>query len=315
MVRKPLTTRRRTPSRAAARCITVRALAASFSQGSPSAQQSRLILGANAPEHAAVQTKLLKYPRTQHVQGSKLQPGDEDLSQVPMEALRGAHLVIEEKLDGANSAVSFTAEGELRLQSRGHFLTGGPRERHFALLKTWAAVHRGALHERLGARYVMYGEWLYAKHTVFYDRLPHYFLEFDLYDRETGHFLATPERHALLADSPVRSVPVVHEGPGQTVEHLRTLIRPSLYKSAGWRAALDAQARATDQEVERVRRQTDVEDLAEGLYLKREAEGRVLGRYKFIRPSFLQSVQDSGDHWHSRPILPNQLAPDVDILQ
>jgi hypothetical protein len=55
-----------------------------------------------------------------------LQLGDEDLAQVPFARIRGRHVVAEEKLDGANAGISFTADGELRLQSRGHFLTGGP---------------------------------------------------------------------------------------------------------------------------------------------------------------------------------------------
>ena len=56
--------------------------------------------------------KLIKYPRTRHLEGSRLQPGDEDLDVVPMAALAGAHLVVEEKVDGANAAFSFGAGGE-----------------------------------------------------------------------------------------------------------------------------------------------------------------------------------------------------------
>lgn len=120
---------------------------------------------------------LLKYPRTQHIEGSRLQPGDQDLSQVPFSDLAGRYLVVEEKLDGANSGISFEESGRLRLQGRGHFLVCDESERHFALLKTWAATHISALLQILGDRYVMYGEWMYAKHTVFYDALPHYFME------------------------------------------------------------------------------------------------------------------------------------------
>ena len=119
---------------------------------------------------------LLKYPRTRHLRGSRLQPGDEDLEAAPFAEIDGRHLVVEEKLDGANAGVCFDAEGTLYLQSRGHYLVGGYRERHFDLLKTWAARHREALFGALGDRYLMYGEWLYAKHTVFYDTLPHYFM-------------------------------------------------------------------------------------------------------------------------------------------
>ena len=55
--------------------------------------------------------RIFKYPRTPHIEGSRLQPGDEDLSQIPFDAIRGRHLVVEEKCDGANSAVSFDADG------------------------------------------------------------------------------------------------------------------------------------------------------------------------------------------------------------
>ena len=47
----------------------------------------------------------------------------------------------------------------------------------------------------LGSRDILYGEWMYAKHTVCCGLLPHYFLEFDILDRETGRFLDTPTRH------------------------------------------------------------------------------------------------------------------------
>src|SRR5690349_11878037 len=123
--------------------------------------------------------ELIKYPRTRHVEGSRLQKGDEDLEIVPLHALQGKYLVIEEKVDGANSGISFGKTAVLRLQSRGHYLTGGPREAQFTLFKQWAATDAQTLYRVLGDRYVTYGEWLYSKHTVFYDRLPHYWMEFD----------------------------------------------------------------------------------------------------------------------------------------
>lgn len=259
---------------------------------------------------------LLKYPRTRHIEGSRLQPGDHDLAAIELASLdqRGTTLVIEEKLDGANAGVSFDDDGELRLQSRGHFLVGGGRERHFDLLKTWATRHREALWRVLGARHVMYGEWLYAKHTVFYDQLPHYFMEFDVYDRERGEFLDTDRRHALLRGTPVVSVPVLHRGEVRDVDALRRMIVASRYKSAQWREALREAATLADLDVERVERETDLRDEAEGLYLKHEQGGTVIGRYKFVRASFLTAVVDSGSHWLSRPIVPNRLHAGVDLF-
>src|SRR5262245_57292306 len=136
--------------------------------------------------------RIRKYPRTYHLEGSRLQPGDEDLDAIRWSAVLGPHVVVEEKMDGANAALSFAADGKLFLQSRVHYLTGGSREKHVNLFKQWANTIADQLRSFLGARYVMYGEWLFAKHTIFYDRLPSYFLEFDILDTPSGEFLSTP---------------------------------------------------------------------------------------------------------------------------
>lgn len=79
--------------------------------------------------------QLVKYPRTSHLQGSRLQVGDSQDGQVSYQQLIGQYIVVEEKLDGANCAISFSDNGELLLQSRGHYLLGGARERQFNLFK------------------------------------------------------------------------------------------------------------------------------------------------------------------------------------
>lgn len=257
--------------------------------------------------------KILKYPRTRHIEGSRLQVGD-IADDKPIKDLAGQYLVVEEKLDGANSAVSFDAAGNLLLQSRGHYLTGGGRERHFALLKTWAAAHAHVLHPVLGHRFVMYGEWMYAKHTVFYDRLPHYFIEFDVLDRDTGRFLSTAARRSLLTGLPIFPAPVLHQGEVTSVDQLGAMTRPSLYKSANWRDTLALAARQSGSRSDMVDQQTEDSDLAEGLYLKQEDQEWVQDRFKFVRADFLQAIQAADGHWHDRPILPNALADGVDIF-
>lgn len=250
---------------------------------------------------------------SRHIEGSRLQYGDLN-DDKPLSELRKAALTVEEKLDGANAALSFGHDGALLLQSRGHYLNGGFRERHFNLFKTWAATHAQRFHDALGARFVMYGEWMYAKHTVFYDHLPHYFLEFDLFDRETGVFLSTPERRRVLTGLPIQPVPVLHHGPLVKPAELAALVRPSLYKSRNWRGAL---AKAADQSGSRpdmVQKQTEDSNLAEGLYLKQETDLTVQDRFKFVRSDFMQAIEASEGHWNDRPILANQLAEGVDIF-
>jgi hypothetical protein len=258
-----------------------------------------------------------KYPRTRHVEGSGLQKGDHDLETVPFADVAGKHLVIEEKLDGANVGISFDAyTGDLLLQCRGHYLTGGgATEAQFNLLKPWARTHQMWLQSTLGTRYILYGEWLYAKHTVFYDALPHYLMEFDILDTATGDFLSTDRRHDMLAGGPVVSVPVVHTAAVTTPKALNALVRPSLYKTPQWRERLRAAAEKVGSDPEQVeKRETDGSDNSEGLYIKWEEDGVVRGRYKWVRRDFLNAILDSGTHWRERPIVANRLRDGVDLF-
>jgi hypothetical protein len=257
---------------------------------------------------------LLKYPRTPHLEGSRLQDGDDASDQIPLSRLAGQYVVIEEKLDGANSAISFSDAGELLLQSRGHYLVGGASERQFNLLKPWACAHEHRLLDLLEDLYVMYGEWAYSKHSVFYDLLPHFFHEFDIYDRRTGHFLSTQRRHAMLQGLPVLSVPVLYAGPMPTsAKLLWKLVFHSLAKSKLWKTSFETTIAREGLPLDLCWKQTDRSDRSEGLYLKVEDDEKVLARYKLVRHDFVQTILDSGSHHSRRPIVPNQLAPGVDL--
>ena len=258
--------------------------------------------------------EIRKYPRTPHIEGSRLQPGDEDLSQIPFSEIAGKNLVIEEKCDGANSAISFDAGGELLLQSRGHYLTGGYRERHYNMMKQWAMVHRDAFYKVLGTRYIMYGEWMYAKHTVYYDALPHYFLEFDILDRETGIFLDTPSRHEMLKDLPIVSVPVLGTGIYKSKEDMLKLLGKSKYVTGNQRASLYEEALNIGLDTEISCDETELSGLMEGLYIKVEEKGQVVDRMKYVRAAFVQSVNFSENNWIDKPIIPNKLAVPVASL-
>jgi len=260
--------------------------------------------------------RLLKYPRTPHIQGSRIQAGDEDLSQISFRLLAGRQITVEEKCDGANCAVSFDENGDLLLQSRGHYLVGGLRERHYNLLKKWASVHRDRFHEVLGSRYVMYGEWLYAKHSIYYDALPHYFMEFDVYDRERGLFLDTESRKELLTTLPIVSAPVLAQRAFKSVDDLKTLLGPSAYIRDGHidrlRAYCEANAKCGPADMRCA--ETDSSTTMEGLYIKVEEDGRVVDRMKFVRQSFLQCVAVSNAHWLDQPIVPNALRYPLEVL-
>ena len=258
--------------------------------------------------------EIRKYPRTPHLEGSHLQPGDEDLAQIPFADIKGKHLVVEEKIDGANSAISFDDNGQLLLQSRGHYLTGGYRERHYNLMKQWACAHGNVLHSVLGERYIMYGEWMYAKHSIFYDLLPHYFMEFDIFDRREGVFLDTSARREITANLPIKSVPVLKSGTFVDEEDLLALLGVSNYISDSHMENLQTEAERQGLDVQKILNETDSSRLMEGLYIKVEEDGRVVDRLKYVRTSFLQNIAQSETRWLDRPIVPNRLSCDIGAL-
>lgn len=258
--------------------------------------------------------QLVKYPRTPHLQGSRLQEGDTEEGQVSYQQLLGQYIVVEEKLDGANCAISFSDTGELLLQSRGHYLLGGSRERQFNLLKQWSVAHESWLFDRLENRYILYGEWLHKKHSIFYDRLPHYFCEFDIWDRVELCFLSTIKRHNLLNDGPVLSVPVLYAGEAPIKQQeLITLVQHSLAKTPYWRQRFEQVVQREQLDLSRAWQQCDQSDLMEGLYLKLETPAQTIDRLKWVRADFVQSILDAKQHHSEQPFIPNQLTEGVDI--
>lgn len=267
---------------------------------------------------------MYKYPRTRHIEGSRKQVGDEELEYISFKEIKDYYLVLEEKVDGANSGISFDEDGNLLLQSRGHFLNGGYGEQQFALMKVWANCHKTELYDLLGSRYIMYGEWLYAKHTVFYDALTHYFMEFDIFDKETKQFLSTKKRREFLKGvSFITSVLVLFEGRLNNLDELTRFLGKSHFKSDHYMQSLEKQCKDFQLSFELVKKQTDLSELMEGIYIKVEGEPAaagepasgdfVLNRCKYVRASFLNTILDSNTHWMNRPVLPNLLKDGVDL--
>ena len=218
---------------------------------------------------------------------------------------RHLNAVIQEKVDGANAGISFE-DGALKLQSRGHYLTGGPRERQFDLFKRWAHKHAVYLYSVLRERYVLYGEWMYAKHHVFYDALPHYFLAYDLFDKENGRFFSTSRMRNRLDGDVISFVPTLHGAKFGKVNNFTQYIGPSRFKTVDWRENLIATA--GDKELEH----TDQTQLMEGIYVRIEDDEWVVGRMKHPREEFTKVVGDDS-HWMTRYIIVNHLKPGVVI--
>lgn len=236
----------------------------------------------------------VKYPRTPHLFGSRGTTDDKHLGETESrQFITDESLIVEEKLDGTNVGIHFGDNGRLRLQCRGHLVTEGMHAQ-YDLFKQWAQVKRPVLEALLGPRYILFGEWLYAKHCIHYQQLSHYFFEFDMFDKQTQSFLTWKQRSERLAGTGIPTVPILHRG-AIAKSDLFELISTSQF---GGRFEHPVTRR--------------IDDRMEGLYLRIENSAQVIARAKVVRPEFVEKIKQS-THWQHQVMIVNQLAQDADI--
>ena len=217
-----------------------------------------------------------KFPSTPHLAllGAVKVRGDKIMSESERNDILRHELVVEEKVDGANLGISFDSEGNIRAQNRGAYLHL-PSTGQWNKLAEWLASRTDALFEQLTDRYILFGEWCYAQHSVVYDRLPDWFLGFDIYDRSTAHFFSCTRRDGIFRTISISQVPRVDHGHF-TLSELSELL---------------SQSQISDKP-------------AEGLYLRSDQGDWLVQRAKLVRPAFIQSVKQ---HWSSSGIKANRL--------
>lgn len=226
--------------------------------------------------------EFFKFPTTPHL---ATQPGiDIRGDKILTESERGEFLqheiIVEEKVDGANLGISFDSEGRLRAQNRGSYLLL-PGSGQWKKLDEWIKLRMDLFSEYLSERYILFGEWCYAQHSIFYDRLPDWFLGFDIYDRQLHRFLASAHRDIFLEKINAAKVPVLARGH---------FTYPELEK-------LLSKSKLADQP-------------AEGLYLRIDSGEWLWKRAKLVRPAFVQSMQQ---HWSRSTLKPNRLLQRINV--
>ena len=113
--------------------------------------------------------------------------------------------------------------GEIRAQNRGSWVN---RRAHsqFNPMWAWIAQRKPAFTDALQNNRILFGEWCFAVHPVQYDRLPDWFLGFDVYDLERGRFWSTPRRDELLKLMGICRVPRLRVGR-TTLTDLQDMLR------------------------------------------------------------------------------------------
>lgn len=223
-------------------------------------------------------TDFFRFPHTPHL--AWLGPGRprDDKLLTPDEAseILSGEVLVEEKVDGANLGFSVDEQGTLRAQNRGAYLDLDSRRDQFKPVKRWLAPRSHVLAEALFPDLMLFGEWCYAVHSVRYTRLPDWFLAFDVYDRGRAEFWSVARRNALVKELDLAVVPALGSGR---------------FDLAGIGALLGS-SRLTDGH-------------AEGLYVRRDAQGHLTARAKLVRREFVQAIDE---HWSKRTLELNALA-------
>lgn len=122
----------------------------------------------------------------------------------------------------------------------------------------------------------MFGEWLYAKHSIGYTNLTDYFILFDIYDIDKNEFLLRSIVEILLSKANIKQVPIIFKGI-TTLDNLKDLATLSISNYYN--------------------------GIVEGVYVRYCDENKIISRGKIVRSDFISG----NDHWTKHAITVNTL--------
>jgi ATP-dependent RNA circularization protein (DNA/RNA ligase family) len=221
-------------------------------------------------------TEFFRFPRTPHLiwLGKDEARDDKVLPSEEASDLLNGVVLVEEKVDGANVGLS-TSDSGIRAQNRGAYIERNTCHPQFTPLFRWLDTHRHALTDALDPNLILFGEWCYAVHSVRYTKLPDWFLAFDVYDRDRDEFWSAARRNELTDRLGLARVPKVAHGRFTVPDIVRMLAASQLSDGP-----------------------------AEGVYVRRDDDQRLVGRAKVVRPEFVQQIEA---HWTGRRMQTNTL--------
>lgn len=216
----------------------------------------------------ALFTNRVKYPRTYHAPWSEGLTAD-DRKHPGMEVFHGRRVIVTEKMDGENT--TGYADGYIHARS----IDGRHHPSRDLVKSFWAGVAG-----ELPADWRVTGENVFARHSIAYEALPHYFLGINIWDERNVclGWDTTVEWFDLLGITPV---PVLYDG---------------IYDEALIRA-LNVEQMNTGVSEGCVIRVAD--EFSFGQFRKSLA--------KVVRPNHVQTDQ----HWMHGPLVRNGLARDA----
>ena len=114
---------------------------------------------------------------------------------------------VQEKVDGASIGLSWLNDGPI-LRNRKHILKKGyskiktPAKKQFTSAWNWIHDHKGDIKEvenMWQSQITIYGDYMFAQHSIYYDNLPDWFIAYDIWSVDDGKFLAPNIVEKLLS--------------------------------------------------------------------------------------------------------------------
>ena len=152
-----------------------------------------------------------KYPRTFHLPWSPGGTSDDKIA-IDISTLLNVPIVISEKCDGSNTCME-----RKKCFARSH--AGAPSHSSFDQFK---ALH-ASLKRHINDGLQLFGEYVFARHSIEYSELPGYFLLFGLRDLELNEWTSWEDVKMWANALCIPTVPVLYSGTVHSEKELRQL--------------------------------------------------------------------------------------------
>jgi protein-tyrosine phosphatase/predicted kinase len=168
-----------------------------------------------------------KFPRTRHLYSlGSAERNDLLMTQSEQNEFLNKEIYVEEKIDGANLGISIDIDTmEIKYQNRSHYVTYNTQPQFIKLVQ-WQNEYGNQLYDILiPGQHILFGEWMYMKHSMSYDKLPNYFVVFDLYDKKIGKFYTRTQITKILSNTNIPLVPLIYHGKIKNKNQILTLLK------------------------------------------------------------------------------------------
>lgn len=120
---------------------------------------------------------------------------------------------VQEKVDGANMGISWTSGPLIRnrnnILKKGYIETDTPAKLQFRPAWNWIHEHGEDIRKiskELMSPVTIYGEWMLAKHSLDYNKLPDLFLAYDIYLVEEDRFLSPDIFESFMSKTNIKYI-------------------------------------------------------------------------------------------------------------